>query len=82
MSKLESIKVSELNDKDLVLVTDQIEIEVISDLYSPKLKEYGCLFVKVLDGELREIWGCVTSVPWLVGNAYPLMIDGLLTDNA
>jgi hypothetical protein len=77
---MDSKKVSELNDPELVLVTDSVEIGVIADSYSPKIKGYGCLWVKVGSGELREIWGTVSSVPYLVANAYPLMVDGLLTE--
>lgn len=77
---MDSKRVSELNDPDLILITDSIEIQIISESYSPKIKEYGCLWVKAVNGELREIWGTVLNIPWLVSTAYPLMLDGLLTD--
>jgi len=59
----EAIAVESL-DPDLMLITDSQEIESIAKSIGKDLSEYGCLFVKVGDGEYESIYGCAGSVPY------------------
>ena len=72
--------IGELTDPELVLITDSQEVKIIAENYSLEIIRYPCLWVKVLDGEIREIWGSLNSIPWISQAAYPLMVDGLVTD--
>jgi hypothetical protein len=60
-------QVSDLdNDPDLILVDNSRDIESIKEyLGSPEWFDYGCLFVKVCDGEYSEIYGCESNIPYL-----------------
>lgn len=51
-------------DQDLILVVDSQEINHIRELEGIK-EDYGCLFVKVGEGEYTEIYGLKESVPYL-----------------
>jgi hypothetical protein len=52
--------------RDLMLVSDSQDIRAVKEhLGNPKWFEYGCLFVKVGEGDYEEIWGCESTVPRL-----------------
>lgn len=54
------------DDEDLQLITDSQDIECIKEhLGNPEWFDYGCLFVKNIDGELAEIYGCESNIPYL-----------------
>ncbi len=74
----ESVLIESLNDPSLTLVMDQCEIERILNDNGLELS-YGCLFVKVKDGEYKEIWASKKSIPWVFNSAYPLILDGVKT---
>jgi hypothetical protein len=58
--------VSDLTDPDLMLLTDSQDINSVKEhIGSPEWFDYGCLFVKVEDGDYSEIYGCDRSVPYL-----------------
>jgi len=65
-SKREKV-VSDLeSDPDLMLLSDSQDIQAVADyLGNPDWFDYGCLFVKVDDGDYSEIYGCESSVPYL-----------------
>lgn len=56
--------VSDIPD-DFILVQDSQDKDSIAQ-YFPiiDIDEYGCLFVKVEDGEYKEIYGCESYVPY------------------
>ena len=49
------------------LVTDSQEIKSIGSYLGKRqlANKYGCLFVKVGDGDYDSIYGCIRSVPYL-----------------
>jgi hypothetical protein len=54
------------SDQDLMLLSDRQDIRAVADyLGNPEWFDYGCLFVKVGDGDYSEIYGCESSVPYL-----------------
>ena len=58
--------IAELNDPDLMLITDSQDINAVKEyLGSPEWFDYGCLFVKIIDGDYAEIYGCESNVPYL-----------------
>ena len=53
-------------DPDIMLLTNSQDIEAVKDHFgSPDWFDYGCLFVKVIDGDYAEVYGCEPSVPYL-----------------
>jgi len=58
-------QVCDLTDPDLMLLSDSQDIQAVKEyLGSPDWFDYGCLFVKVCDGDYSEIHGCESNVPY------------------
>jgi hypothetical protein len=60
-------QVSDLDsDPELILLSDSQDIQSIKEyLGCPEWFDYGCLFVKVGDGDYTEIYGCENNIPYL-----------------
>jgi len=63
----------DLENKELILITDYNEILELEKLTGIDLSEYRCLFVKEDNGEIVEIYACVNSVPYLDKNVYKIL---------
>jgi hypothetical protein len=61
---METKKVSELQDKEYILIMDTEEINHILE-YANTDSYYPCLIVRIEDGEYKEIWGCDNYIPLL-----------------
>lgn len=56
-------------DKDSAyqLITDSQEIKSIGSYLGKRqlANKYGCLFIKINDGDYDSIYGCVRNIPYL-----------------
>jgi hypothetical protein len=58
--------VNDLEDEGLILLQDSQDIQAIKEHFgNPEWFDYGCVFVKVEDGDYSEVYGCESSVPYL-----------------
>jgi len=60
------MKVQDLN-KDYIYVQDSQDIKAILEMVGQPgpTKDYGCLFVDVWEGEIWEVWGLESNIPYL-----------------
>ena len=60
------MKVKDLqNREDLLCVSCDVEVKTIKEYLGEKAKEFDSSFVKIEDGEYREVYGMHGSVPHL-----------------
>lgn len=59
-------QVCDLEDNgELILLTDSQDIDAVKEyLGNPDWFDYGCLFVKIGEGDYEEIYGCESNVPY------------------
>ena len=52
---------------DFELISDSQDINYILCCigYDGDADDYGCLFARICDGEIEQVFGCWNSVPWL-----------------
>jgi hypothetical protein len=62
---MKTIKTVSAIPNDFTLVQDSQDKESVAQYFPGiEIDSYGCLFVKVEDGEYKEIYGCESYVPY------------------
>jgi len=50
---------------DLELISNSQDIENICVDIGVNPLSFGCLFVEIIDGELGDVYGCYSNIPYL-----------------
>ena len=52
------------------LITFDVDVKNLNSQYD---QDYGCYLAKISEGEITELWGCESSVPYLWKNVYRVL---------
>ncbi|TRZ49184.1 MAG: hypothetical protein D4S01_09065 [Dehalococcoidia bacterium] len=66
--------IADLNDRaDLILVSDSQDVQAIKEYLGNQVNQFDSFFVKVQDGEYKQIFAFLGNIPYLYKSVFEVV---------